>query len=190
MEILCRLQKLNDKTIKDKFPIPVVDELLDELNGVRFFTKLDLRSGYHQVCMCLVDIHKMAFRTQRPFEFLAMPLGLTNTPSTFQALMNDVLHSSIRKFCLVFFNDILIFSKSWAEHLSHVRQVFDILWAYKLALKKSKCSFGHPTVAYLVHVISILSMSSLCRACSWIQRRSLQMKLGPDLYHYGCCVDS
>jgi hypothetical protein len=119
---------LNDKTIKDQFPIPVIEELLDELGGVTLFTKLDMRFRYHQVLMHPDDMEKTSFCThQGLFEFLVMPFGLCNTPATFQAMMNEVLHPFLQRLVLVFFDNISIYSSSWSEHLRHACHVFEKL---------------------------------------------------------------
>lgn len=119
---------LNAVTVANDFPIPTSDELFDELGAARVFTNLDIRSGYQQIRMHDEDVYKTAFRTHDGhFEFLVMPFGLTNAPSTFQAAMNDIFRSLLRRFVIVFFNDILIYSPTLESHATHLMEVLSIL---------------------------------------------------------------
>ena len=121
MRMCVDYRALNAVTIKNKYPLPRVDELFDQLLGASYFTKIDLRSGYHQVRICLADIPKTAFRTRfGHFEFLVMPFGLTSPPATFMTLMDSVLRPYLGKFIIFFLDDILIYSATKEEHLAHL----------------------------------------------------------------------
>jgi hypothetical protein len=154
-------RKLNDSTIKNRFPMPLVEEILEELAGTQHFSSLDLTTGYHQIRMTEADEYKTAFKTHhRLYQFRVMPFGLTNAPATFQCAMNSVLDPFLRKFAMVFIDDILIYSASWKEHMKHVRMVFEKLKEHQFYLKKSKCVFGRTQLTYLGHVISQRGVST------------------------------
>lgn len=132
----------NAITIKDKFSIPLIEELREELGGSTVFSKLDLRAGYWQVKMKPNDGHKTRFRTHEGhYEFLVMPFGLTNALSTFSSLMNVIFKPYLKKFVLVFFDDILIYSRSSEKHLMYLQAVLNIMRTNQLYAKPSKCHF-------------------------------------------------
>lgn len=160
MRLCVDYRALNAVTVKNCYPLPKIDELLDRLHGAKVFSKLDLAQGYHQVRIAEGDVPKTAFRCQLGhFEFKVMPFGLCNAPSTFQALMNGVLRKSagdadLLDFVIVYLDDILVFSKTEEEHLQHLEEVCKRLQAASLYAKRSKCSFGLKSVEFLGHVVS------------------------------------
>ena len=145
---------LNKVTVKNKYPIPLIADLFDQLGRARYFTKLDLRSGYYQLRIAERDEPKTTCVTMYgSYEFLVMPFGLTNAPTTFYTLMNKIFRPYLDKFMVVYLDDIVIYSNTLKEHVEHLRKVFKILRQNELYVKKKKCSFAKEEVSFLGHRI-------------------------------------
>ncbi|GJS01139.1 putative reverse transcriptase domain-containing protein [Tanacetum coccineum] len=147
-------RELNKLTVKNRYPLPRIDDLFDQLQGSSIYSKIDLRSGYHQLRVREEDIPKTAFRTRYGhYEFQVMPFGLTNAPAVFMDLMNRVCKPYLDKFVIVFIDDILIYSKNKQEHAEHLKLILELLKKEQLYAKFSKCEFWIPKVQFLGHVI-------------------------------------
>lgn len=155
MRMCIDYRELNKRTVKNKYPLPRIDDLFDQLQGASCFSKIDLRSGYHQLKVREEDVAKTAFRTRYGhYEFLVMSFGLTNAPAAFMDLMNRVCQPFIDRFVIVFIDDILVYSKSEDEHRVHLRAVLEVLREKKLYAKFSKCEFWLKEIHFLGHVVS------------------------------------
>jgi transposase InsO family protein len=146
---------LNKITIKNKYPIPRIDEMLDQLYGAKIFSRLDLKSGYHQIRIKDDDIEKTAFRTRYgSFEFVVLPFGLTNAPPTFMRLMNSIFHKYLDEFVIIYLDDILIYSKTELEHLHHIKLVLQLLHDNSLYANTAKCEFGVDQLEFVGHIVT------------------------------------
>jgi hypothetical protein len=146
---------LNVITVKFKYLVPVIDELLDELSRASWFSSLDLRADFHQILLQPGEEDKTAFQTHiEHFEFRVMDFSLTSAPGTFQNAMNTTLAPLLRKCALVFFDDILIYNSSFDDHVHHLQQVLELLQADDWKIKLSKCAFAQTEISYLGHIIS------------------------------------
>lgn len=154
LRMCCDYRALNKLTVKNKYPIPLVADCFDRLSQAKYFSKIDLRSGYWQVRIKEGDECKTTVVTRYgAYEFLVMPFGLTNAPATFSTLMNEVLHGFLDDFVVVYLDDIVIYSESMAEHLKHLRGVLARLRKHELYAKPSKCSFAQDRIDFLGHIV-------------------------------------
>ena len=147
-------RKLNKMTVKNKYPLPRIDDLFDQLKGESVFSKIDLRSGCHQLRIKDVDVHKTEFRTRYGhYEFVVMPFGLTNAPTTFMDLTNRVFRLYVDWFVVVFIDDILVYSRDREDYDTHLRAVLETLRKEQLYAKMSKCEFWLREVSFLGHIV-------------------------------------
>ena len=145
---------LNKQTVKNRFPIPRIDDLFDQLAGAKVFSSIDLQSAYHQVRLKPEDVPKTAFPTPMGlYESLVLTFGLTNAPGTFQSVTNEVLGDVIGKFVLVYLDDLVIFSKNAEGHVEHVRIVLGLLRRHKLYAKLAKCTSMQSELKFLGHIV-------------------------------------
>ncbi|XP_052734114.1 uncharacterized protein LOC128196660 [Vigna angularis] len=182
---------LNKLTIKNKYPLPRIDDLLDQLHGASVFSKIDLRSGYHQIRVKEGDIQKTAFRSRYGhYEYVVMPFGVTNAPAVFMDYMNRIFRPYLDKFVVVFIDDILIYSKSCEEHEEHLRVVLGVLREKELYAKLSKCEFWMKEVQFLGHVVSAGGISvdpaKVRAVLDWESPRSLTRKDHPFAWTDRC----
>ncbi|KAH0759738.1 hypothetical protein KY290_023231 [Solanum tuberosum] len=175
-------RQLNRVTIRNKYPLPRIDDLFDQLQSASVFSKIDLRSGYHQLKIRPEDVPKTMFRTRYGhYEFLVMSFGLTNVLAAFMSLMNEVFKSFLDSFVIVFIDDILVYSTSEEEHVDHLRIVLGVLGKQGLYAKFSKCEFWLTSIAFLGHVVSkedvMVDPQKIEAVKNWV-RPSFVMKLG------------
>ena len=154
MRLCVDYRALNAITVKNKYPLPLMQEFFDRFIGARYFSKLDLQQGYHQLRIAEEDIPKTAFSTRYcHYEYRVMPFGLTNAPASFQSLMNHVFEPFVDKFMVVYLDDLLIYSKTFEEHLEHIKSVLDTLKKHGLHAKRSKCEFAVASTTFVGRVV-------------------------------------
>nr|GEW42490.1 putative reverse transcriptase domain-containing protein [Tanacetum cinerariifolium] len=174
-------RELNKLTVKNHYPLPRIDDLFDQLQGSSVYSKIDLRSGYHQLRVREEDIPKTVFRTRYGhYEFHVMPFSLTNVPAVFMNLMNHVCKPYLDKFVLVFIDDILIYSKTKKEHEGHLRQILNLLKKEDLYAKFSKCEFWISMVQFLGHVIDCRGFSKIANSMTKLTQKDVKFDWGDN----------
>lgn len=189
-------RQLNNLTVKNKYPLATIDDLFDQVKGFTIFSKIDLRSGYHQIIIKDEDSYKIAFRIGNGhYEFILFSFGLTNTPATFMSLMKGIFHPFLDKFVLFYIDDIMIYSRNAEEHKKHLQIVLQRLIENHLYTKFSKCDFFKEKIQYLEHVIStegiVVDREKIMMILDWHVPRNfadIRSFMGLDVY-YSCFTE-